>query len=537
MIPNIRQLVAAAGLELDPSIDELRPQQHEGLTWLLDRPEPYLFLNAPTGSGKTLLLGLYGIMAKMKWTYGVHTIRLQQQVAETFRGLPVVTGRSNHPCLIGEETYPGEKDVHADRGVCVVGMDCVYGVQSSDPCPYYAQLRRARTAPYRVANYAVYLALSHGRSRLDTDILLADEAHNLERIVADEAGMRLARWTYRKFGLHVPQGNDLEAWAEWAQGARRELEDQQATDSDGRPELGLPTVRQQLEAISRFTEGDQGNWLVKHTDKAVEFQPIWGREFVMERLFGHREVPDAVDLEALAAQKRSGVKKVVMASATMMGAEFIADMLGLPAGSWAYLDLPSVFPASNRPINFAPVGRKWNRAVMATPEGRAPMQEAVDRIIQFYLVNGRTSGLIHAVSNRYRENLLTESKWQGIMVSSPDEHRRRVSTNRPSVLVAANLTEGWDGIDDLCRFTIMPKVPYPDLSDQRTAIRREEDPRTYDWQTLVSVVQGAGRGVRHDRDYADTWILDPNWRLLMLKRKEWLPDSFLSAYHPNVRLP
>ena len=54
---------------------------------------------------------------------------------------------------------------------------------------------------------------------------------------------------------------------------------------------------------------------------------------------------------------------------------------------------------------------------------------------------------------------------------------------------------------------------------------------------LVAIVQGAGRGVRHREDYADTWILDEMWNMLLRKRKSWLPQSFMDAYHHNVRLP
>ena len=106
-----------------------------------------------------------------------------------------------------------------------------------------------------------------------------------------------------------------------------------------------------------------------------------------------------------------------------------------------------------------------------------------------------------------------------------------------SVLVAANLIEGWDGRDDLCRFVLMPKVPYPNLGDKRTALRKDEDQRSYDHRALVAIVQGAGRGVRHKEDSGDTWILDAAWRQLIARRGSWLPQSFKDAYNHNCALP
>jgi len=178
-----------------------------------------------------------------------------------------------------------------------------------------------------------------------------------------------------------------------------------------------------------------------------------------------------------------------------------------------------------------------NASKIATPEGRAKMQDAVDDLIEFYVRAGRPWGIIHAVSNKYRDFLLTESRWRGIMVSTPDDHAKNVEKGEASVLVAANLTEGWDGRDNLCRFVIMPKVPFPNLGDKRTKIRMEEDPRSFDHRALVAVVQGAGRGVRHTEDYADTWILDGAWNMLYKKRKSWLPQSFTDAYHHSVERP
>jgi Rad3-related DNA helicase len=165
------------------------------------------------------------------------------------------------------------------------------------------------------------------------------------------------------------------------------------------------------------------------------------------------------------------------------------------------------------------------------------MQAAVDQLIQFYVLAGTPWGIIHGVSNKYRDFLLTESSWRGIMTASIEEHAAKVADKLPSVLVAANLTEGYDGKDDLCRFVILPKVPFPSLGDTRTRLRMEEDARSFDYQALVAVVQGAGRGVRHPDDYADTWILDELWSMLYSKRKTWLPQSFKESYHHKVQLP
>jgi Rad3-related DNA helicase len=258
----------------------------------------------------------------------------------------------------------------------------------------------------------------------------------------------------------------------------------------------------------------------------VMFQPVWGRRYVRPQLLKHYGENLTDD----------GIQRVLFTSASLLDIEYTAELMGIPEDSYAYLDLPSTFPVENRPVNYSPVCR-MNKDRGSTVEGRREMQSAIDEFIGFYLSQGRGTGLIHAVSNRYRDNILTESRWHDILTSDPEEHRRKVERGLPSVIVAANMTEGWDGVDDLARFILMPKAPYPNLGDPRVRARYDADGRSFDHSTLVSVVQGAGRGVRHKEDTADTWILDEAWGRLYRSRKDVLPTSFKDAYHHRVSKP
>lgn len=538
---DLRKFIQSHQLTLSPDIDGLRDQQIEALEWATTRTEPYLFVNAPTGSGKTLLAGVYGMTRNKPWTYGVHTIRLQEQVAGTFTNLPVLTGRRNHPCLVGEQIYgvSGE-EYNADRGICAITRGMCNHEPRSDGggyehetirglCDYYAQVRDAMAASSRVTNYAMFLSLPP--LQLATSTLLADEGHNIEEAVASNASVSLFIRTLARFRITVPNlGVDVAAWGRWAEATRHLLP---ATRPGERPDFGLKSARDGLTIIAGLTADDAGAWLVEQSATNVVFTPIWGRNFVMKNLFGHTEAPASSDVYEATNARQGGVQKVLLLSATLMGAEYIADTLGFPDGSWAYLDLPSTFPIANRPINYSPV---VSLSAKSTEEDYDRMQVAIDHLIEYYICNGSTSGIIHAVSNKYRDRILTSSRFRGIMRDNPAQHEEAVRRGEGSVLVAANLAEGWDGKDDLCRFVIMPKVPFPNLGDKRTKIRMQEDARSFDHKALVAVVQGAGRGVRHKGDYADTWILDGNWQGLYARRKDWLPESFTSAYHHKVQL-
>ena len=529
---DFRQLLTDRGLPPAIDLDELREGQRHAIEWAQHTGKPYLFINAPTGSGKTLMLGLIGVLLGQSWTYATHTIRLQEQVTRTFPTLPVVTGRANHPCLIGMETHK-RPDVTAAEGICTALEWCEYSGQSATQpwqealadkadgrmCDYYAQRRAALASYHRTANYS-YILADHRTfvgSGL-TDVLLCDEAHGIEDALCKAAEIRISLPVYRKYGLKPPTSNEVGAWAVWA---TKQL--WFVPPSVGRrsaPDAARLTIRQQLENLRAVSNYD--DWTLERDKYVVTLRPMWARGLTRRLLLG--------------SQLEAPPRRAVFTSGTLVGAEYFADKLGLPDNSWAYLELPHTFDAAHRPVNYVPV-MNMNAEAVASPTARARMQSAIDHLIEWYLMRGVRGGLIHSVSNNYRDYMLTESRFRAIMVSSPAEHETRIANGECSVLVAANVLEGWDGVGDLVRFTIMPKVPYANLGDQRVRRRLDTDPRSYDYNALIGVIQGAGRGTRSEEDYSDTWILDKNWQSLYNKRKSWLPNWFAEAYHHNVKLP
>ena len=377
-------------------------------------------------------------------------------------------------------------------------------------CGYYSALASAYSNPYRLTNYAVYL--THPLLRLKTDMLLGDEAHKIEQIVRGHTAVYLSGGMCRAVGLDFPKYAttlyDLMAWARKIQSRTKRL-----TAAEHRP---LKEAVQTLATLSPRTP--ESDWLVEASSGYVRVRPIWARSLTRSELFGQ-------------------TKKVVLMSATLMGPDWLARSLGLYPGSWAYLDMASPLPPQSRPVYFSPiVGMNAEATHSASSPARDRMQVAIDGLIGHYLTQGKYAGLIHTVSHLYTDRVLTESRWRDIMTREPTEHARRILSGRPSVLVAPNLVEGWDGMDDLCRFIIIPKVPFPDLGDKIVNIRKQQEPGSFDYAALVSVVQAAGRGVRHSLDYCDTWILDANWHRLFQKRRLWLPRSFLDAYRGQTQL-
>jgi Rad3-related DNA helicase len=78
------------------------------------------------------------------------------------------------------------------------------------------------------------------------------------------------------------------------------------------------------------------------------------------------------------------------------------------------------------------------------------------------------------------------------------------------VMVSPSMTRGFDGKNDLCRFIIVIKLPYPNPADPQIARRLQEPDGQgwYDYGVLREIIQETSRGNRHERDYCEIYILD-----------------------------
>lgn len=80
--------------------------------------------------------------------------------------------------------------------------------------------------------------------------------------------------------------------------------------------------------------------------------------------------------------------------------------------------------------------------------------------------------------------------------------------NTNSILIGPSLFDGLSFNDDLCRFLIIAKVPYPDLKSEFIKKKASINYNWYAGQASLSVIQGVGRGVRSETDWCYSFILD-----------------------------
>ena len=159
---------------------------------------------------------------------------------------------------------------------------------------------------------------------------------------------------------------------------------------------------------------------------------------------------------------------------------------------------------------------------------------AVDNLMS---THKNDKGIIHTTSyeqlNFIKENLSKENT-RRLLITDPEIQRDEIisqhtSSPKPTVLISPSLHTGLDLKDDLSRFQIITKVPYPNKSDRWTDAKRHVDEEWYYWQTALRLIQAYGRSVRSKDDWARTYILDSAFSYFVRKNKDILPGWFIQA--------
>ena len=92
--------------------------------------------------------------------------------------------------------------------------------------------------------------------------------------------------------------------------------------------------------------------------------------------------------------------------------------------------------------------------------------------------------------------------------------------------MSSSLWEGVDLKDDLSRFQIIAKVPYPNYTEKRTKAKMSKFPLWYTSQTLTKLLQGFGRSIRSDDDWAKTYVLDTSVNNVFFKGQQMIPKAY-----------
>lgn len=556
----------------------------------------FVAVEAPTGSGKSpiAIAAARWILenpectdigeraSKIKSNPGAYCLTtqkvLQRQYMRDFaehetHPLVDMCGRGNFQCKFDDNGRTCENGIchkWADQGQVVIlkdgettPPDATERTRSDGQRFYIRKFNKSANCVYRIAklrivdeplvihNFAYFMTETNYVGEFKPrDLLIIDEAHNIEKELLGFIEVPLGEFVLRKIGVEIPKkfkNNNpcVEDVYEWAKSIlkdhikphykdlvyklgvlNKKLKtdpwDEQATVELDRLKRDAKTVESlihKMDTLFRSVGPDNCVLESKVTSKGKEkyyrlvFKPIDIAPFAERCLF------------------RNG-RKVLMLSATILDPDTFADSLGIDRSKMQFIRIPSTFEPENRRIVYRPIGSMARRSIDET------LPKMVKAVCDILDAHPEERGLIHTNTYRIAGHLMnnirghnatrlmihgTKDREQVLMdfLSDPTDNR---------VLVSPSMTDGVSLDDDLARFQIVCKVPYGYLGDPQVAAKMNISSAWYELQTAKALMQAFGRAVRSIDDHAVTYILDEDFgRFYKKARKRLFPPYIQDA--------
>lgn len=399
-------------------------------------------------------------------------------------------------------------------------------------CRYETAKTNFNRALLSATNYAYFFTERSYVGQLPKRrVMVCDECHTLERQLMRFIEFSVGKDALEKWApsLDVPRMDRVDQFIAWVDKVyltimRERLEmlhGRLMTEyADWRVHDEFTKLENHVNRISASTVDiatNPDNWVYWQQDNGVY------RESIAKPLFTHSFVPPLILEPAHLRVYMSaypGPKRVFCRS------------LGLDPAKVAWLNLNSTFPPANRPVHVLSVGSMGRKSL---DESLPKMVHVTEKLLDKH---PEEKGIIHCHSYAlgtalYQHLRNTDHAPRVLFARKASERaaclRRHVTSEEPTVLLSPSMSEGFSLDDDLARFQIIAKVPYPYLGDQQIAARKDLDPEWYILQTAAIILQACGRIVRSDTDYGTTYILDSDFERLFDENREFFPQWFVSS--------
>lgn len=529
-------------LEFFP-MDEARDKQVKALDFTRRaREQGYeeIVIEAPTGIGKSAVGAAIAFWSTQKitdgdWGPGAYYLVTQkllqdqlshdiQHFREGLRGGCSLKSSIEYPC--------------PQYGSCMVGMRMKKEKRCEsakrDQCNYRLAKSFFQANALAITNYPYFFTERTYSGELKTrQVIIADECHTLEKQILGFVELTVSREIVNEWVPHlkpIPSLPTLPKFIAWLKSHYIPALESRLENLETRLELAPDDRRLQ----------DEVNKMENHfgrTHAAIQMIEIDPHNWV----YWQEQTQDG-DIESIAKPIDAApffkdllgdASKIRIYMSAYPGPKHIfCRSLGLNPSKVAWLKLSSTFPVANRPIHMMLVGSMGQRSI---DETLPRMLRMCERILG---AHAKEKGLIHCHSYKLGVAIyehLRKNFGSRVLFAKNSQERNTCfevhqSSSEPTVLLSPSMTEGFNLVEDLARFQILAKVPYPYLGDKQVAAKRDRDPEWYAMQTVMTVIQACGRIVRSDTDTGTTYILDSDFQMLWDKHGGFFPQWFQDAF-------
>ena len=510
-----------------------------------------IIINAGTGIGKSAIavtLANY-YMKNAGWGSYIltRTTQLQEQYKEDFSYLiSDLQGKSNYKCNYADTCDDCKVLDYADNGV-FVKTEC-------DDCKYRTARNTARESRITTMNYVIYYFMYHITHYFpQKELLILDEAHKLESTImsiyetsiSDNFLKEHLSESLYKFGLNTDEIDESDV-QERLKALKNSLNNELSSIrfQISAIESKLEDVITEERRIQLYTQ----NKLLSHKQNKLKSLGFKLQEILLNDVISDnyvwmyddsykknpKFVLKPIDVRKQAKSFLDEAHTRIFLTATIGNKDLFTDWLGLDSNDSYLIEADSPFTVENRPI-YLNYGHKMSgyNPVKQRPNWKTKL--ALNNIYEIINKHGGERGCIHTVSNAqtsFITDFLDTKNISYINVSGKDRNKllnEYIENDGIRLLIGSAIKDGVDLKDELCRFQILFKIPYPYLGDKQIKARMNRESVWYTYQTVMDLLQAYGRGIRNEDDYCSFYVLDSDIKRLLKTNKDLFSRYFLEA--------
>ncbi len=523
----------------------IRSQQLEAINFILDSVnksnKKYIVIEAGTGVGKSAIgLTAARILSanSTKENSGAYFLTtqkiLQEQYVKDFGGfkgpMKSIKSSSNYTCNFNKKSSCGE----SLRALKTAEKSSRFFKACAFNCIYKKSKEVFIAGSEGVTNFPYFLAETQYSGKLTPrDVLVIDEAHNVDNELSKFIEITISDKFCNSFlGMQIPRGLTQHQYVKWMTDDYLVKTSAKLSHLEKMMEkyVGLKekirsgefaSVAKKFEMLDkhvckvrRFLElYNNQNWVMNDlpadsyskTSRKLQFKPIDIAPYAEEMLYRFGET-------------------VIFMSATILDRDAFAESVGIPKSEMAFVSLPSPFPAENRPVIYAGVGKMNSSSIQDT------LPKIVEAVKQIMKEHKNEKGIIHCHSYKVASYIKKNIRSSRILIHGSDNRdlilEKHKKAKSATVLLSPSMTEGVDLKGDLSRFQIICKVPYPYLGDKLVRKKMNKWRWWYPLQTAKTILQSVGRSVRSKDDSAATYILDADFERFYNSNRNLFPNTF-----------
>lgn len=470
----------------------------------LDNGVKFVVAELPTGVGKSDLAMAFAKTAETAYITTSQNPLIDQYLEEFPGQFSHIKGRGNYDCN--------------DHGTCKDGydMDCLEAEKEKDvtwrdavdsgvvTCPYIVARTDAIESPITLTNTAYYALACKNKTLWNTrSLAVLDEAHNLASEILNHVSITINSDDLIRLRISVAflkAANNkivtVDEYMPFIFALHKDLEDIISENESGdNLNTDMEKVIDLFDRITRFLNSNTSNWVFhietrKNGAYCLVGRPVESAPFSQELIFNQ-------------------ANQFVLQSATIINPLQYAKELGI-VGVGMFVQRPSPFDLNRRPIMLMRTGKMTKGHI----ENSLPLiARDVKKILDS---RPNQNGIVHTHTYKIWEYLKTlfESDPRCVFTERITRSQDLLSLKNKvgsKVLFSPSMTEGVDGKDDIVRFQILCKVPYPNLGDERIKKKTANNAAWYPYETSKTIIQTIGRGMRTETDWCHNFFLDSDF--------------------------